>query len=206
MTEVCHSIIARLQRGDTSALEAVFRTYGERVYSICLRITGSVADADDATQEVFLRTLDQIGKFSGSSRFSTWLFRLTVNHTQNYLKAAKRRIARSLSEVPETAMPFDNGQPSEALLRQEECAILDHSLQKLPADQRTVLILRELEQMSYADIAVVLGIPTGTVTSRLLRGRERLKALLLDSRTSRKGADDFARVSCPRKRAQHDEL
>ena len=206
MTEVCQSIIARLQRGDTAALEVVFHTYSERVYSLCLRITGREADADDTTQEVFLRVLDQIGQFSGRSRFSTWLFRLTVNHTQNYLKAAKRRIARSLSDLPETAMPSDNGQSSDALSRQEERDLLDHMLQKIPLDQRTVLILRELEQMSYAEIGEVLGIPAGTVTSRLVRGRERLKGLLLDSRTSGNGADGFAPVNCPRRRARNDEL
>ncbi len=112
----------------------------------------------------------------------------------------------SLSDLPETAMPSVNGQPAEVLSRREECALLDHMLQKLPLDQRTVLVLRELEQMSYAEIGEVLGIPAGTVTSRLVRGRERLKGLLLDSRTSRKGTDGFARVSCPRKRAQNDEL
>ncbi len=206
VTEVCQSIIVRLQQGDIAALEPVFHTYGDRVYSICRRITGREADADDATQEVFLRAWDQIGKFSGRSRFSTWLFRLTVNHTQNYLKAAKRRIARSLSDLPEAAIPSDNGHPSEVLSRKEECAHLDHMLQKLPLDQRTVLVLRELERMSYAEIGEVLGIPAGTVTSRLVRGRERLKELLLDSRTNKKDTDDFAGVSCPRKRAQNDEL
>ena len=201
LTEASHSTIRRLQHGDVEALEEVFLAYGARIHSLCRRMTGNEADAQDLTQDVFLRVHRQAAKFSGRSRFSTWLFRLAVNHVRNFLRAESRRATSPILELREEALPPADGQlPEEVASRREEQALLDQLLQELPDDQRSVVLLRELEGMSYAKIADVLDIPLGTVTSRLVRARERLRTSLRKAHGNEEHADFLAGPLCPKKR------
>jgi RNA polymerase sigma-70 factor (ECF subfamily) len=177
--DIAPELLARLQRGDIEALGELFEEFGDRVYNTCRRITGRDCDAEDATQEVFLRVLQKAPQFDGHSRFSTWLFRLAVNHTINLQRKTRRSSQRSLDDLHEQALPTDQlPLPLETVAHREERRWLDEALQNLPTDQRTILILREIEGLSYGEIGAVLGLPAGTVTSRLVRGRERLAEML----------------------------
>ena len=180
--EVSDAVLARLAAGEIAALEELFHQYGARVHSVCLGILGNASDAEDATQEVFLRAFQQAGKFSGRSRFSTWLLRLAFHHTLNLAKASgrRRRFAEPLTDEHVCEAPA----PDHRMQAQERRALLANLLQELPLEQRQVLVLRELEGLSYMEIGDVLEIPMGTVTSRLIRGRERLRQLLEESETN----------------------
>jgi RNA polymerase sigma-70 factor (ECF subfamily) len=161
-----------LQRGDVRALETVFRLFGDRVHRTCRNLLGQPADADDAAQEVFLRVLDKARTFAGGSLFSTWLYRLTVNHCLN---VRKRRRLPAHPDCDGVAGPSPS--PAEEAVRADARAELDRWLARLSPPARAVLVLREIEQLGYDEIAAVLGIPVGTVMSRLARARERLAAL-----------------------------
>ena len=180
-------MLARLKAGDIAALEEVFDTYGDRVFSVCFGILANRADAEDASQEVFLRAFHQAAKFSGRSRYSTWLLRLAANLTLNRAKAStrRRRISEPLVEDAVSAAPNPD---SEALARERQDAVA-RLLQQVPLKQRQVLVLREMEGLSYAELAHVLGVPVGTVTSRLVRGRETLRALMRDTGSDFLGRD-----------------
>lgn len=177
--EVAPELLARLQRGDTDALGDLFAIFGDRVYNTCRRITGCDTDAEDAVQEVFLRVLHKASTFDGRSRFSTWLFRMTVNHTINLCRKNRRRSQQSIDDLGDGSTPVDSHPlPLESVESREERRWLDEALASLPPDQRAIITLREIEGMSYAEIGAILDLPAGTVTSRLVRGRERLTAIL----------------------------
>lgn len=161
-----------LQRGCATGLAAAFRLYGDRVHRTCRNLLGQHADADDATQEVFLRVLDKAHSFAGSARFSTWLYRLTVNHCINL-----RRQRRTSGDDDPDGLPSPWPSPLDVAERADARSELDRLLARLPADARAVVVLREIEELSYVEIAEVLGIPMGTVMSRLSRARERLAAV-----------------------------
>ncbi len=198
VNKVTESTITRLKCGDASALEEVCEVYGKRIYTICRRLSGNDADAEDLTQEAFLRVLAQAGSFSGRSSFSTWLFRLTVNHARNFLRAARLRKGTPLSAFLENSPPLDERTPEQAATLREESELLDRMLQELPLEQRTVVLLRQLEGLTYEEIAKVLGVPAGTVTSRLVRGRDKLRRLFQEAH-SKHGAptDESSLSSCP---------
>lgn len=177
--EVGREVVERLQRGDRAALAQVFMVYGDRIFNTCRRITGSHADAEDATQEVFLRILHKSSSFTGQSRFSTWLFRVAVNHTINLCRKAASRRHRAIVDLDQEATPQElYPGPLQRAVDLEERQLLDEALQLLPPDQRSIVVLRELEGLTYAEIAEILDLPAGTVTSRLVRGRQRLLQIL----------------------------
>jgi len=149
------------------ALATCFQTFGKRIYRLARGILGQGADAEDATQEIFLRVREKAEVFDGKGSFSAWLRRLAVNHCLNRLAERRRREGRiepcDLDRVPTRALP--TFETAEALERALSC---------LPDDQRTVLVLREVEGLTYREISEALSIPAGTVMSRLARARERL--------------------------------
>jgi RNA polymerase sigma-70 factor (ECF subfamily) len=174
----CHmerESIQRCQSGDISGLEALYRIYSERVFRTCYRILGDYGLAEDQTQEVFLRVFEQIQCFSGRSLFSTWLYRVTVNQTLNALRQSQRR-EFGIKGVPlheQTASA--NPGPASELERKETREFVQAMLDSLSTEQRTVIVLREIEALSYAEIAEIIGKPVGTVMSRLHRARKELK-------------------------------
>lgn len=173
--ELDDAVLARLRTGDIAALEEVYSLYGERVFAVCFGILGNRDDAEDAAQEVFLRAFQQAAKFSGRSRYSTWLLRLAANHTLNAAKARGR--SRRRSEPLDEELVCTAPPPEHAAVGRERRDAVARLLLELPLEQRQVLVLREMEGLSYGELAEVLGVPVGTVTSRLIRGRERLRAL-----------------------------
>jgi len=169
-------LVRGLARRETSALRAAYERHGARVQRLCLRLLGRTADAEDAAQEVFLALFERARSFDGRARFSTWLHRLTVNLCLNRLERERPRRTRRLPEGD--AAPIDPcDAPPEALTRTEAREELARLLARLSVDHRTILVLRELEGLSYQEIAATLALPEGTVMSRLARAREQLVRL-----------------------------
>lgn len=172
--------VRRCQNGEIEGLEKLYGLYAERVFRTCFRILGDRSAAEDQTHEVFLRLFDQIDRFDGRSRFSTWLYRLTVNHTLNRLRRRQRRSSK-LKEFVRPGEGPPQELPDRGLLRQEDEDRVQALLSALSPEHRTILVLREIEGLGYAEIAAVLGIAKGTVMSRLHRARRALKRRWLDA-------------------------
>jgi RNA polymerase sigma-70 factor (ECF subfamily) len=169
-------LVARLKDRERGALREVYERHGARVQRLCLRLLGRTADAEDATQEVFLKLFERAASFDGRARFSTWLHRFTVNLCLHRLERERLRAAAPL--------PLDGGalhdpgdSPAEAMSRTETRLGLERLLSRLSSEHRSILVLRELEGLSYREIAETLAIPVGTVMSRLARAREQLVRL-----------------------------
>jgi len=154
------SAIGACRRGEIEGLGVLYEIYKERVFRTCHRILGDAALAEDVAQEVFLRVFEQIRRFDERSRFSTWLYRLAVNRALNAAQKARRE-GRPAPAPPPGPAP---GDPE----------VLRGLLAGLSLEQRAVLVLREIEGLSYAEIADALAIPVGTVMSRLARARAEL--------------------------------
>ena len=158
---------ARLARGDWSALADCFRVHGPRVWRIARSLLGQGAEADDAVQEVFLKVRARATQFDGRGAFAGWLHRLAVNHCLNRLAQRRREQDRAATIDPDAL-----GDEREPELDVRDA--LERELARLPDEQRTVVVARELGGLSSQEIAASLAIPIGTVMSRLARARERL--------------------------------
>lgn len=177
MNEVSADIIRRCQTGDISALKELYDAYGQRVYRLCLRMMGEPADAEDTAQQVFLRVFQQASKFSGQSAFSTWIYRLAANHCLNALKGRQRNTAVSVLDMPDAVLPSDAvPSPVEVAANADDRALAARLLGALGPDDRAIIVLREIEGLSYRQVAYVLDVPIGTVMSRLHRARQALRA------------------------------
>lgn len=181
------SIVERCLGGDDAAWEELVRTHTRRVYGICYRFTGKDSEAQDLTQDVFLRVFRALSSFrSTEGSFSTWLARLTRNLLiDHYRRTRNERVTDSIEEQ----LPHVEGGsaaelvavprlPDAALAGREASELLQEALGKLSPDLRETIILRDLQEMEYREIAGVLAIPEGTVKSRLNRGRAELARLL----------------------------
>jgi RNA polymerase sigma-70 factor (ECF subfamily) len=166
----------RLARREMGALREAYELHGERVQRLCLRLLGRSADAEDAAQEVFLKLFERARTFDGRARFSTWLHRLTVNLCLHRMERERLRLARALPEDG-AALVDPCASPAESLSRTEAREALQRLLARLSPEHRAVLVLRELEELSYQEIAAALELPEGTVMSRLARAREQLVRL-----------------------------
>lgn len=177
------TLVARCLRGDEAAWEDLVRIHTRRVYGLCYRFTGSGQEAQDLTQEVFLRVFRTVKTFrSDEGSFGTWLARVTRNLLiDHYRRTRQERATDSIEEqLPrvEEEGASAMARPDEALAGREASEILQQTLQKLSPDLREAVILRDLQEMEYREIAEVLGIPEGTVKSRINRGRAELARLL----------------------------
>ncbi len=174
-------LVRAAAEGENRALELLIRRHAGQVYRIALRICGNPTDAEDVAQEVFLKLYRSLGKFQGESSFRTFLYRVTTNAALDFLRGRKRREAVPLEteeNSPLAVLPDPDALPDEQLERRELQRAVRRGIAKLPAGQRTALALRELEGLSYSEIALVLGLSEGTVKSRIARGRERLRIIL----------------------------
>jgi RNA polymerase sigma-70 factor, ECF subfamily len=180
-------LIADAQRGDTRALDELLRAHRQRIWGVCRRIVGSDADAHDATQEASIAIMRHIGKFDGNAAFSTWVYRIATNASLDELRRRKRRPVAtddSLLEFAGAGRAFDGraagGGAGMASAdggfdrRIADRLQVDAALQRLPVEFRTAVVLRDLCDLDYGEIADVLGIPIGTVRSRIARGRAAL--------------------------------
>jgi RNA polymerase sigma-70 factor (ECF subfamily) len=174
-------LIASVLGGSESAFAALVHRYQERVFRLLSRYTRDVLECEDLAQEVFLKVFRKLHTFQQDSAFFTWLYRIAVNTASDHLSRRSRRRLQLVED--ETAL--DQGEPRSAvadvtqpLLDAELVQVTRKILARLPEKYRTILVLREYEDLSYTEIATVLGINLGTVESRLFRARQRFKDAL----------------------------
>jgi len=183
-------LVDRCRRGDSAAIERLILKYQNRLYNVILKICANPDDAAELTQETFVKIIENIDRFESKSSFYTWAFRIAVNLTLNYCQRNAKLKIKSLDavgyenneEAAQTLKEFfsDDSSPDPAMVAQnkELCDIVIQSLMRLDDAQRTVIVLRDIEGMNYAQIANVLQINLGTVRSRLSRARNRLRQIV----------------------------
>lgn len=176
------TVVERCLSGDDAAWEELVRLHSRRVYGICYRFTGKDSEAQDLTQDVFLRVFRALGSFrSTEGSFATWLARLTRNLLiDHYRRTRNERVTDSIEEQLSgvEARHSMGSRTDSALAGREASELLQAALAKLSPELRETIILRDLQEMEYREIAEVLAIPEGTVKSRLNRGRAELARLL----------------------------
>jgi RNA polymerase sigma-70 factor (ECF subfamily) len=179
-------LIRRLQQHDEKAFQKCVRLYQDKVYGLVYRMLGSQAEAEDVSQEVFVTVFKSIDSFRGDSKFSTWLYRIAANHCKNRIKYLKRRAHKQTGELDDAAerellgsststLGQQHASPVEALEGQQLGGIVQRAITQLDEDHRLLLVLRDVEELSYEEIMQVTGLAEGTVKSRLHRARLFLK-------------------------------
>jgi RNA polymerase sigma-70 factor (ECF subfamily) len=169
-------LLVRLRAGDPRAFEELVIAYQHRVFGVALRMLGSRAEAEEIAQEVFLRAHRALGEFRGEARLSTWLYAIVSRLCLNRLAAPDRRVARGDAALADVAASAPDAAAHAE--RAELDAALHAAIAELPDDRRLVLVLRDIEGLSYEQIAETLALDPGTVRSRLHRARMQLKEKL----------------------------
>jgi RNA polymerase sigma-70 factor (ECF subfamily) len=189
-------LVARAQRGDKRAFELLVEKYQRRLARLLSRLIRDPAEVEDVAQEAFIKAYRALPAFRGDSAFYTWLYRIGVNTAKNYLVAKSRRVP-TVSEIePESEDAFERDEqlrdihtPESELLSKEIAATVNAAMNELPEELRTAIQLREVEGLSYEEIAQIMDCPIGTVRSRIFRAREsiaeRLRPLLGTSKDKR---------------------
>jgi RNA polymerase sigma-70 factor (ECF subfamily) len=184
-----NDLVQRVQAGDSAAFRALFDKYHRRAFAVAMGVVKNEDDALDAVQEAFVKVHKNIHKFEGSSSFYTWLYRIVMNVSIDHVRRTSRRKTldfdeRALHEESEVAgdgalVPHvTNANPGKAALRRELGGAIQAALQELPEHHRAVIVLREIEGMSYEEMAEALDVPKGTVMSRLFHARKKMQVAL----------------------------
>lgn len=184
-----HELVARVQRGDSKAFDLLVRKYQHRIVALIGRYVSDWSECQDVAQEAFLRAYRAMGSFRGDAQFYTWLHRIAVNTAKNHLVANGRRPPTDDIDVAD-AEQYDSGirlrdndTPERELMRQQMEQTVMRAVEALPEELRTAITLREVEGLSYEEIAARMDCPIGTVRSRIFRAREAIEqelAPLLD--------------------------
>jgi RNA polymerase sigma-70 factor, ECF subfamily len=196
-SQVVSALVRRGVAGDAAAWEEIVRQYNRRIYNICYRFTGSADQAEDLTQEVFIRVYRTLSSFDpGKAAFTTWLTTLTRNLlVDHFRKSRQDRVTESLdvtpaedenAPTPASQLADPGPAPDATVHSQERQKLVQAALQRLSPELREAVVLRDLQDMDYREIAQVLRVPEGTVKSRINRGRTELARLL--SRTFNVGS------------------
>lgn len=186
--EVDLALVRRVQGGDKKAFDILVRKYQHKVVNLIARYVHDSSEVLDVAQEAFIKAYRAMPNFRGDSAFYTWMYRIAINTAKNYLVAQGRRLSFTSSDVQE-AEQFDGesnlkeyATPENLLLKDDVEKAVFSAIEQLPDDLRTAIILREMEGLSYEEIAQAMTCPVGTVRSRIFRAREaidkRLKPLL----------------------------
>ncbi len=177
--EVDQQLVERAQRGDKHAFELLVAKYQRRLARLISRFVRDIAEVEDVTQEAFIKAYRALPGFRGESAFYTWLYRIGINTAKNYLISLGRRAPTSTQFDAEESEEFEDAgllhevsTPENELMSKQVVEVVNSSLQQLPDDLRTALTLREIEGLSYEEIAEVMNCPIGTVRSRIFRARE----------------------------------
>lgn len=174
-----NDLIKRCQSGDQQAMEQIVRQYQNQVYNIAYGMLRNSEDAQDIMQEVFLRVWDKIRQFQFKSRFSTWLYRIVKNLSINEKNRQRRRQTSPMEMDDSQAwVPIDTMTPEKEALLVEKHELMKVALAQLKKDYRTILVLREMETLSYEELSEVLGCSLGRVKSRLHEARMELRNIL----------------------------
>ena len=171
-------LVRRVQRGDTAAFDLLVRKYQHRIAALIGRYIADWSEVQDVAQETFIRAYRAMGNFRGDAQFYTWLHRIAVNTAKNHLVAHRRRPPTDDIDVSD-AEQFDSGirlrdsdTPERELMRQQMEQTVMRAVEALPEELRVAITLREVDGLSYEDIATRMGCPIGTVRSRIFRARE----------------------------------
>lgn len=181
-------LIRDFLQGNEQAFEDLVSRYEKKVFSLCYHYAGTQEDALDLAQETFIRIYRFLPQFRFDAAFSTWVYRLTVNTCLDFLRKQKQNRAFSLDaplqvedgEISREVADDPQYSPTAELEKKELRAEIRAALWRLPAEQRTPILLKEFQEMSYEDIARTLKVPVGTVRSRISRGRLKLKTIFLE--------------------------
>ncbi len=187
--EVDQQLVERAQRGDKQAFELLVAKYQRKLARLLSRFIRDPAEVQDVAQEAFIKAYRALPSFRGDSAFYTWLYRIGINTAKNYLVALGRRAPTTTEFDSEEAENFDDGDqlrdvntPEAELMSKQIASTVNQTMEELPEELRTAITLREIEGMSYEDIASAMNCPIGTVRSRIFRAREtiatRLRPLL----------------------------
>ena len=177
--EIDRQLVARAQRGDKRAFELLVEKYQRKLARLLSRFIRDPAEVEDVTQEAFIKAYRALPAFRGDSACYTWLYRIGINTAKNYLMAMGRRAPTSTGVEAEEAEGFEEGEqlrdintPESLLLSNEIAQTVNSTIEQLPEELRTAIQMREIEGMSYEDIAKAMDCPIGTVRSRIFRARE----------------------------------
>ncbi|MEJ2610084.1 MAG: RNA polymerase sigma factor RpoE [Candidatus Thiodiazotropha sp.] len=171
-------LVARVQQGDKKAFDLLVLKYQQKITNLISRYIRDPHEVLDVTQEAFIKAYRAIPKFRGDSAFYTWLYRIAINTAKNYLVAQGRRppsddVEAEVAEQMDVGVLLkETGTPENHILTEEIAMTLQRAIDDLPEDLRTAIVLRELEGMSYEEIANAMSCPVGTVRSRIFRARE----------------------------------
>ena len=188
-TDPDRDLVARCKKGQPAAFDELVRRYQDRVYNLSYRMLREREVAEEIAQDVFVSVYQHIEGFQGNSKFSTWLFRVVANHCHNkskYLRRRKHKMQDSIDAPIESEdgdmrreLPDEPGRsPEELAVRRKMNEAIQEAIGHLDEDHRVIVLLRDVEDMSYEEIGEVLGLPEGTVKSRLHRARNELRTRL----------------------------
>jgi RNA polymerase sigma-70 factor (ECF subfamily) len=183
--EVDQLLVERAQKGDQRAFEVLVAKYQRKLGRLLSRFIRDPAEVEDVAQEAFIKAYRALPSFRGDSAFYTWLYRIGINTAKNYLVAQGRRAPTSTGYDSEEAETFDDGDQlrdintPESLLHSKQVGeTVNAAMEALPEELRTAIVLREIEGLSYDEIAQIMNCPIGTVRSRIFRAREAVAAKL----------------------------
>ena len=172
------ALVERVQRGDKSAFDVLVLRYQQKVLKLVARYVRDAMEAEDVTQEAFIKAYRALPAFRGDSAFYTWLYRIAINTAKNALVSSKRRPLdydldlQDSSQQQLHARLQDDATPEHLLLTEEIRTTVNGAMAELPEDLRTAIVLREIDGLSYEEIAAAMDCPVGTVRSRIFRARE----------------------------------
>jgi RNA polymerase sigma-70 factor (ECF subfamily) len=177
--DVDWQLVQRVQRGEKRAFDLLVAKYQRKLFRLLSRLIRDQAEIEDVAQEAFIKAYRALPNFRGESAFYTWLYRIAINTAKNYLVAQGRRAPTRTETEIEDAENFDDGDslrtedtPERMLLSKQVAEAVNRAIERLPEDLRTAIVLRELEGLSYEEIAESMNCPIGTVRSRIFRARE----------------------------------
>ena len=183
--DVDAELVARVQRGERQAFDLLVLKYQRKIIRLLSRMIRDSSEVEDVAQEAFIKAYRALPHFRGESAFYTWLYRIAINTGRNWLATNSRRPSTPSSYENEDGETFnetdnltDNNTPESAMATREIAESVNRSIEDLPEDLRTAIVLREIEGMSYEDIAATMNCPIGTVRSRIFRAREAIAAKL----------------------------
>jgi RNA polymerase sigma-70 factor (ECF subfamily) len=183
--DVDAKLVARVQAGDKAAFDLLVLKYQRKILRLLSRMLRDQSEIEDVMQESFIKAYRALPQFRGDSAFYTWLYRIAINTARNWMASQSRRPSSSSSPQSEDGETFDeidnltdNNTPESLLASREIAESVNESIQALPEELRTAIVLREIEGLSYEEIAQAMGCPIGTVRSRIFRAREAIAAKL----------------------------
>lgn len=179
------TLVEQFQAGDSSGFDELVKRYEQKIFNLCCRFLDQSEDADDAAQEIFIKVYKGLNQFNNQARFSTWLYRIAVNHALNIRRSRRRShwlrplslISKDESEKISRVHDQTNN-PQEQLEKKEEIERIHQALVNLPEEQRVIVYLHRFQELSYRDIAEILGLRLSTVESRLFHAKKQLAKLL----------------------------